>query len=157
MIAHVHRHVVADQHAVKLFIDPTVVLTSIRCNDEVIDRLDPEGRNTNTSVEGRSDQTRLPYLLECRPPAEFNRQAALDKLVDLRIGQQDGPAVSYVVPGEVLARDDEDAGDGDGPRGQTAREPPLPRSDGQSSSCPFKPRRETPIVVSTCTEPCRYQ
>ncbi|KAK4507319.1 hypothetical protein PRZ48_001054 [Zasmidium cellare] len=107
--------------ALKLFIDPTVVLTSVKCNDEVIDRLDPEGRSNASSVEGRTDQTRLPYLLECRPPADFAYQAARDKLVEQRIGQQDGPAVSYVVPGEVLARDEGDEADGDGPTGQLMR------------------------------------
>ncbi|KAF2173327.1 hypothetical protein M409DRAFT_62859 [Zasmidium cellare ATCC 36951] len=107
--------------ALKLFIEPTVVLTSIKCNDEVIDRLDPEGRNNSTPVEGRSDQTRLPYLLECRPPADFGYQAAQDKLVELRIGQRDGPAVSYVVPGDVLARDDEGAADDAGHSGQQAQ------------------------------------
>ena len=90
----------------KLFIDPTVILVSTKCNDEVIDRLDPELRNQRASVDGRSDQTRLPYLLECRPTSEFGYDSGKVKLANLRIGQPDGPTVTYAVPGDVVASDD---------------------------------------------------
>lgn len=93
--------------ALKLFIDPTVILTSTKCNEEAIERLDPEIRNQQVSVDGRSDQTRLPYLLECRPNAEFGYESARNKLVGLRIGQRGGPAVTYVVPGDVVTHDDD--------------------------------------------------
>lgn len=72
-------------------------------------------------MEGRSDRTRLPYLLECRPSGDFGYQSARDKLVDLQIGQRDGPAVTYVVPGDVLARDDQYLADDDGSAGQQAQ------------------------------------
>lgn len=108
--------------SVKLFIDPTVVLTSLKCNDEAIDRLDPEGRNNAASAEeGRSDQTRLPYLLECRPPADFSYQSARNKLVDMHVGQNNGPTVTYVVPGDVLSRDDDYPADDDGSAGRQAQ------------------------------------
>ncbi|KAK0837511.1 hypothetical protein LTR02_011671 [Friedmanniomyces endolithicus] len=88
----------------KLFIDPTVVLVSTRCDEEVINRLDPESRNPSASADGRStDQTRLPYMLECRPGAEFGYDSARNKLVNLRLGQQGGPRVTFVVPGDVTA------------------------------------------------------
>lgn len=107
--------------ALKLFIDPTVILTSTKCNEEAIERLDPEIRNPQASVDGRSDQTRLPYLLECRPNAEFGYDAARNKLVSLRIGQQGGPAVTYVVPGDVVTHDDVDSAEGGGPTGRQSQ------------------------------------
>lgn len=97
------------------------MLTSIKCNDEVIDRLDPEGRQYAGSVDGRSDQTRLPYLLELRPHADFGYQAARDKLVELRIDQHDGPTVSYVVPGDVMSHDDANTVDDNHQSGQQAQ------------------------------------
>lgn len=98
--------VYADKSRVRLYIDPTTILTSTKCNDEVIDRLDPDIRNQGASDDGRSDQTRLPYLLECRPNAEFNYDSARNKLVNLRIGQEDGPSLTYVVPGDVVAEEE---------------------------------------------------
>lgn len=92
----------------KLFIEPTVVLVSTKCDDEVINRLDPEMRNPRASVDGRdTDQTRLPYMLECRPGAEFGYDSARNKLVNLRIGQQGGPRVTFVVPGDVITDQDD--------------------------------------------------
>ncbi|KAK3708862.1 hypothetical protein LTR37_011192 [Vermiconidia calcicola] len=92
--------------ALKLFIDPTIVLVSTKSNDEVFNRLDPESRNPRASVDGRSsDQTRLPYLLECRPSAEFGYDSARNKLVNLRIGQPGGPNVTFVVPGDIVAHE----------------------------------------------------
>lgn len=88
----------------KLFIDPTVVLISTKCNEELVRQLDPEMANGHGSIAGErnSDTTRLAYLLECRPNAEFGYQASRKKLVNLRIGQHDGPRVTLVVPGDVL-------------------------------------------------------
>jgi DNA mismatch repair protein MSH5 len=89
---------------VKLFIDPTVVLVSTRCNEELINRLDPDMANGRGSVVGErnGDTTRLPYLLECRPNAEFGYDTSRKKLVNLRIGQRHGPRVTFVVPGDIL-------------------------------------------------------
>ncbi|KAF2722777.1 hypothetical protein K431DRAFT_221307 [Polychaeton citri CBS 116435] len=93
--------------SLKLFIEPTVVLISTKCNDEVINRLDPENRDARVSLDGRNtDQTRLPYLLECRSHAEFKYEYARNKLVDLHIGQRHGPRVTFVVPGDVVPDED---------------------------------------------------
>lgn len=101
--------------AVKLFIDPSTILTSTKCAQETIGRLDPERPSLNhgaASVDGRSDQTRLPYTLECRPNAEFGYDSARNRLVNLRIGQEGGPTVTFVVPGDVVAHnDDQSLGD----------------------------------------------
>lgn len=88
----------------KLFIDPTVLIVSTRCNEELLNRLDPEMINARGSVAGErnGDTTRLPYLLECRPNAEFGYDTSRKKLVNLRIGQRDGPRVTFVVPGDIL-------------------------------------------------------
>jgi DNA mismatch repair protein MSH5 len=99
---------------VKLFIDPTVVLVSTRCNEELINRLDPEMMNERGSVAGErrhADTTRLPYLLECRPNAEFGYDTSRKKLVNLRIGQRDGPRVTFVVPGDILPQSGSRAAD----------------------------------------------
>lgn len=97
-----------DGHAVKLFIDPTVILASTKCNEETLTRLDPEGRSQGTaSDDGRADQTRLPYLLECRPKSEYGYESAKNKLTNLRVGQSNGPSVTYVVPGDVVADEDD--------------------------------------------------
>ncbi|KAI7088979.1 hypothetical protein KC356_g2889 [Hortaea werneckii] len=94
--------------SLKLFVDPTVVLVSTKCSEDVLDRLDPEMRDQRASVDGRStDQTHLPYLLECRPGAEFGYDAAMNKLVNLRIGQQGGPRVTFVVPGDVVTEQED--------------------------------------------------
>jgi DNA mismatch repair protein MSH5 len=91
---------------VKLFIDPTVIIISTRCNEELINKLDPEMANSRDPVAGEknADTTCLPYLLECRPNAEFGYDTSRKKLVNLRVGQPDGPRVTFVVPGDVLPR-----------------------------------------------------
>ncbi|EME87606.1 uncharacterized protein MYCFIDRAFT_201191 [Pseudocercospora fijiensis CIRAD86] len=94
----------------KLFIDPTVILTSTKCNAETISRLDPEMRDAHlraASADGPSDQSSLPYLLECRPNAEFGYDSARNKLVNLRIGQSGGPSVTFTVPGDVMTQHDD--------------------------------------------------
>lgn len=110
----------------KLFIDPTVVLVSTRCEEAVIERLDPERRAGTISVDGR-DTTRLPFLLEPRPGAEFAYEGARNKLVNLRIGQNDGPRVTFVVPGDVVTGEDCYSG-GDG--GLAGRQGQLLRLSG---------------------------
>lgn len=113
---------------VKLFIDPTVVLVSSKCGDEVFNRLDPEMRNPRASIDGRSgDQTRLPYLLECRPNSEFGYDSARNKLVNLRIGQRGGPNVTFVVPGDVVTHEEDYAG---GDAGFAGRQGQLLRLSG---------------------------
>jgi len=54
------------------------------------------------------DQFSLPYVLELRPKAEFGFEPAKTKLAQLRIGEQDGPKVSFVIPGDVHTYDDFD-------------------------------------------------
>lgn len=110
----VHPRLPANAQLVKLFIDPTVVLVSTKCDEEIFHRLDPESRNLRASVDGRSnDGTRLLYLLECRPHAEFAYDAARNKLVNLRIGQSDGPKVTFVVPGDITTHEENYLGSGD--------------------------------------------
>lgn len=106
----------ADSALVKLLADPTVILVSAKCSDEVMNRLDPELRHQRPTPDGdgQSDQTRLPYLLECRPNAEFGYDSARSKLVNLNIGQQHGPSVHYITPGDVVPYDKLNTGDVDG-------------------------------------------
>jgi len=103
---------------VKLFINPTIILASTRADDNVINCLDPEAREQN-SCNGSSkwpfllhkhgnadhpstgDPFNLPYLLELRPSLEFNYEASKSKLINLQIGANNGPQVTFVVPGDV--------------------------------------------------------
>ncbi|KAF1982980.1 hypothetical protein K402DRAFT_339387 [Aulographum hederae CBS 113979] len=97
--------------ALKLHIEPTIVLVSTRADDTLIDRLDPEARSRG-SVED-SDQFSLPFLLEVRPSSEFSYEAAKSRLVNLHMGADDGPHVAFAVPGDVLGTDvhfDEEGG-----------------------------------------------
>ncbi|WPG99670.1 Hypothetical protein R9X50_00248900 [Acrodontium crateriforme] len=89
--------------ALRLFINPTVLLVSIKCPEELIDCLDPDMRSGSKRTD--HDQTRLPYLLECRPVAEFRYEFAREKLLQLQLGQSGGPRVTFVVPGDVIAED----------------------------------------------------
>ncbi|KAF2264564.1 hypothetical protein CC78DRAFT_580350 [Lojkania enalia] len=90
--------------ALKTYIEPTVILVSTKIDDAVLDRLDSEARS-RTSEEGSNDQFRLPFSLDVRPSPEFYYEAAKNKLVYLNLGEDDGPQVTFVVPGDVIAVD----------------------------------------------------
>lgn len=68
----------------------------------MIDRFDPEARGAE-SGSGDNDQFRLSYLLEVRPPSEFNYDSARTKLVSLRLGEDNGTRFRFNVPGEFAA------------------------------------------------------
>lgn len=86
------------------------MLVSTKCADQVMDRLDPEIRDPRASSDGRdTDPARLPYVLECRPGAEFGYEFSKHKLASLHLGEHRGPRVTFVVPGDVMA----DQADGD--------------------------------------------
>ncbi|KAK3077962.1 hypothetical protein LTS18_008800, partial [Coniosporium uncinatum] len=89
----------------KLFVEPTILLVSTKADDVLIDRSDPELRNRGSSViEG--DQFRLPYLLEIRPSSEFAYEGAKNKIINLKIpGDENGPRVTFITPGDVVAAD----------------------------------------------------
>ncbi|KAF2832856.1 hypothetical protein CC86DRAFT_414515 [Ophiobolus disseminans] len=106
--------------ALRLFIDPTVILVSTKIDDTVVDRFDPEAKNGG-SVSGVSDQFRLPFLLEVRPPSEFYYDSARTKLVNLRLGEEHGTRVSFNVPGELAAIDHLDDENVAGTQGQLLR------------------------------------
>lgn len=90
--------------AVRLFIDPTVILASAKIDETVMDRFDPQAKSDD-SISNDNDQFRLPFLLEVRPPSEFYYDAAKSKLVSLRLGDENGTRVNFNVPGELAAVD----------------------------------------------------
>ncbi|KAJ9647903.1 chaperone ATPase hsp78 [Coniosporium tulheliwenetii] len=108
--------------ALKPYIDPTIILVSTRVDDAVIDRLDPELRSRG-SVAGDNDRFNLPYLLEVRPSGEFAYESAKNKLLNLKIGYEDGPQITYVTPGDVLPTEgyEADGGGFAGRQGQLLR------------------------------------
>jgi DNA mismatch repair protein MSH5 len=89
-----------EYRAVKLFIDPTIILVSTKVDDSVIDRIDPEFKSGDL-LSGDNDQFRLPFVLEVRPPSEFYYDAAKSKLVNLHLGEENGTHISFNVPGEL--------------------------------------------------------
>ncbi|KAK8216575.1 muts domain V-domain-containing protein [Phyllosticta capitalensis] len=90
--------------ALKLYIEPTSVLVSTRVDDGVLDKLDPE-RRRGSSVDGSNDQFALPFMLDIRPASEFAYESAKNKLVNLNIGADRGPNVTFTVPGDIQTAD----------------------------------------------------
>jgi len=63
----------------------------------------------------------LPYALELRPKSELSYEAAKTKLASLRIGEADGPRISFVIPGDIHAYDDYEEYDDGGNTGVQAQ------------------------------------
>lgn len=80
------------------------MLVSTKCNEDLINQLDPDPAQDRDSapIQRNRDTTRLPYLLECRPNAEFGYDSSRKRLIGLNIGQRDGPRVTFVVPGDIV-------------------------------------------------------
>jgi DNA mismatch repair protein MSH5 len=106
--------------ALRMYIDPTIILVSTKIDDSVIDRFDPK-TESGDSLSGDNDQFRLPFLLEVRPPSEFLYDAARSKLVNLHLGEEDGTRVSFNVPGELNAGNHLDDESVAGQQGQLLR------------------------------------
>jgi DNA mismatch repair protein MSH5 len=106
--------------ALRIFIDPTVILVSTKIDDTVIDRFDPEARSGG-SVSGDNDQFRLPFLLDVRPPSDFSYDAARSKVVNLRLGEEHGTRVSFNIPGQLSANDHVDEDNVAGQQGRLLR------------------------------------
>ncbi|KAH7130599.1 muts domain V-domain-containing protein [Dendryphion nanum] len=87
--------------ALRLYVEPTVVLVSNRIDDAVLDRFDPEAKRHRSETKS-NDQFQLPFLLEVRPSTEFRYEAAKLRLVNLRLADDDGPRLNFVVPGDVV-------------------------------------------------------
>ncbi|EUC27440.1 hypothetical protein COCCADRAFT_9965 [Bipolaris zeicola 26-R-13] len=81
--------------SLRIYVNPTVILVSTKTDDRVIDCLDPDAKS------GDNDQFRLPFLLEVRPPSEFNYNSAKNKLASLHLGKDDGTHIEFNVPGEL--------------------------------------------------------
>jgi hypothetical protein len=106
--------------ALRMFIDPTVVLVSTKIDDTVIDRFDPDAKSGG-SLSRDNDQFRLSFLLEIRPPGEFYYETAKGKLVNLHLGEQDGTRVTFNVPRELATYDHVNEESGAGQQGQLLR------------------------------------
>lgn len=104
--------------SVKTFIEPTVILLPYRTEDAIIEMLDPGqrsrtsaddgGASINQSVTMHTDlqadaPSNLPFLIDYRGSAEFSYESAKNKLASLRLGLDDRPRITFVVPGDVAA------------------------------------------------------
>jgi DNA mismatch repair protein MSH5 len=45
---------------------------------------------------------RFSYSLDARPVKEFDFESGRNKLINLRLGEDDGPIVQFIVPGDVV-------------------------------------------------------
>lgn len=90
----------------RTYIEPTVVLVSTRIDDAIIDRLDPDMRIRESTVDEQDNRFALSYLLEVRPSSEFGYEGAKSKLVNLDLESETGPGIHFIVPGDILADDD---------------------------------------------------
>jgi DNA mismatch repair protein MSH5 len=43
----------------------------------------------------------LPFILEIRPPAEFNTEVAKSRIISLDLAADNGPRFDFVTPGDV--------------------------------------------------------
>jgi DNA mismatch repair protein MSH5 len=100
----------ADDLPVKTFIDPTIVLVSSKIDDAVLDKLDPERRNMG---DGDSTAYGMPALCSPRPVSEFSYDSARSRLVNLKLGHDDGPRITFITPGDLTAGTNEDGVTGD--------------------------------------------
>ncbi|KAI4729264.1 hypothetical protein E4T49_02943 [Aureobasidium sp. EXF-10728] len=97
--------------ALKTFIDPTIILVSSKLEDTVLDKLDPERRNTGG--DGDSTAYGMPALCSPRPVSEFSYDSAKSRLVNLKLGHEDGPRITFMTPGDFTAESNEDHMAGD--------------------------------------------
>jgi DNA mismatch repair protein MSH5 len=87
--------------SVRTYVEPTVVLVSTKIDDAVINHFKSEARDGDP--EASNDRFRLPFLLEVRPASEFHYDAAKRKLGNLGIGEPNGPQVTFLKPGDIVA------------------------------------------------------
>ncbi|KAF2198323.1 hypothetical protein GQ43DRAFT_465698 [Delitschia confertaspora ATCC 74209] len=110
--------------ALKVYIEPTVILISTKSDDTILDRLDPEAatRRSDYDLTSIDYQFHLPFVLELRPPSEFSYEAAKSKLENLRLGDDNAPGLTFVVPGEApITQNFEDGITSAGQQGQLLR------------------------------------
>ncbi|KAI2255152.1 hypothetical protein LOZ10_005739 [Ophidiomyces ophidiicola] len=92
--------------AVKLDIEPTVVILSTRADQDaqIFGTMNPDEA---TSINDK--QFQLPYHLEIRPCQEFGFEAAKSKLMNLNRGQKSAP--KFLVPGNAFSHEHVDGED----------------------------------------------
>ena len=74
---------------------------STKVDDSIINCFDPDA-NTGGTVGEDNDPFRLPYILDVRPPTEFDYNTAKTKLVGLQLEEDNSEHVIFNVPGELL-------------------------------------------------------
>lgn len=89
----------------KLHIQPTVVILSLRVDESVEQYFDPD-RRSRSSTDGDGDQFALPFVLEFRPSPEFNYESGKNKLINLRLFANSSSDVSFITPGDNDPCDD---------------------------------------------------
>ncbi|KAK6006420.1 hypothetical protein QM012_006830 [Aureobasidium pullulans] len=96
--------------ALKMFIEPTIILVPSKLDDTVLDKLDPSRRNME---DGDSTAYGMPALCSPRPASEFSYESAKSRLANLGLGNGDGPKITFVTPGDFTAESSEEQLAGD--------------------------------------------
>ena len=89
----------------KIFIEPTIILVSSKLDDTVLDKLDPDRRSMG---DGDSTAYGMPALCSLRPASEFSYDSARNKLAGLKLDHENGPKITFVTPGDVIAEGNEE-------------------------------------------------
>ncbi|KAF2019048.1 hypothetical protein BU24DRAFT_341301 [Aaosphaeria arxii CBS 175.79] len=87
--------------ALKVYIEPTVVIVSNKMSDEMLEKIDPD-HGIAISEGGSNGRLDLPFFIEFRPSNEFSHDFGQSKLASLNILSGDGPGVTFIVPGDVV-------------------------------------------------------
>ncbi|KAL9127109.1 MAG: hypothetical protein Q9217_003959 [Psora testacea] len=83
----------------KVHIQPTVIILSLRVDKNVEEYFDPRGKS-QTADDEQENMFQLPYVLEYRPSTEFAYEAGKKKLVNLRIAAFNELNASFITPGD---------------------------------------------------------
>ncbi|KAL1607764.1 hypothetical protein SLS60_002700 [Paraconiothyrium brasiliense] len=111
--------------ALRVYVDPTVVLVSTKIDDAVVEMLENLAE----------DRFSLPFLLEVRPPGEFSFDAAIGKLATLRF-EDDGVAqMNFVVPGDLNLLGEESLENAPGQQGRLLRLAGLVDMESPTNAC----------------------
>ncbi|KFY27431.1 hypothetical protein V493_03503 [Pseudogymnoascus sp. VKM F-4281 (FW-2241)] len=84
----------------KLHASPTVVLISTKSDDALEDHLVKEAKDASSG--GNPDAIFGAYILDSRPSAEFQYEAAKSKLVSCDLSGSNGPRMQFSTPGDEL-------------------------------------------------------
>ncbi|PVI07070.1 hypothetical protein DM02DRAFT_649014 [Periconia macrospinosa] len=106
--------------ALKLYIDPTVIIVSTKVDDGVVHHLDPDAGSIVPGEQHRNEY-RLSFLFELRPPNEFSFEAAKNKLSHLMLHDVHQLQCNFAMTGDAVLSDTAGVGETSDGHGQQGR------------------------------------